>query len=326
MLTKLSFDDWNKIQTTCAVEPGPTKVKETEHYNELFDNENNRLQLEIKQLSAKTVFNMDQYKSKSINLNLISLKKDLTEKIKEEIKEKPKDYQALGSKFQSLTEQISLCKHLTELSHCERIPLNHCRYLYYLKEVHHFEPKVIYDIGACVLHWTKVAQRVWPNATIVVFDAFASAQFLWPPHPSYLGLLSDEKKTVQFWQNKRNPTGNSYYKEIGSSDPNLYFPESEFVTMETRTLDDVVQSNHFPLPDLIKIDVQGAEIDILKGATQTLAQTQRLIVELQSTQYNRGAPLVTNSLPWIESHGWSCCDPLFMNAGPDGDYGFVKNN
>ena len=27
-----------------------------------------------------------------------------------------------------------------------------------------FEPAVIYDIGACVLHWTQEAKKLWPDA------------------------------------------------------------------------------------------------------------------------------------------------------------------
>jgi FkbM family methyltransferase len=226
--------------------------------------------------------------------------------------------------LQKLEQQLIHTKEMTILGKRDLLPMYHCRYLYYLKHVCHFEPKVIYDIGACVLHWTKIAQRVWPNATIILFDGFESASFLWPPRLHHLGLLSDEKKTVKFWQNKSHPGGNSYYREIGSPNADYYFPENECITLETDSLDNVVNAKQFPLPDLVKIDVQGAEIDILKGGLKTMLKTQRMIVELQSMQYNRGAPTVTESLPWIQSQGWTCCDPLFTNAGPDGDYGFVK--
>ncbi|NDE13742.1 FkbM family methyltransferase [bacterium] len=90
----------------------------------------------------------------------------------------------------------------------------------------------------------------------------------------------------------------------------------------TRTLDSIVTEHGLPLPDLIKIDVQGAEIDILKGAAATIQNCERLIVELQCVQYNRGALLVNESLPIIEGMGFECVDPLFCNNGPDGDYGF----
>ena len=32
-----------------------------------------------------------------------------------------------------------------------------------------FEPKVIYDIGANVLNWTKEAKQIWNSSEIIVF-------------------------------------------------------------------------------------------------------------------------------------------------------------
>jgi hypothetical protein len=121
------------------------------------------------------------------------------------------------------------------------------------------------------------------------------------------------------------PGGNSYYREIGF-DNGKFFPENKYIEMRSKTLDTVVRECGFPLPDLVKIDVQGAEIDILRGGTKTIQNARRLIVELQAIEYNLGAMTADSSLPIIENMGWKCCDPLFQNNGPDGDYGFVREH
>jgi hypothetical protein len=82
----------------------------------------------------------------------------------------------------------------------------------------------------------------------------------------------------------------------------------------------------FPLPDLVKIDVQGSEQDVIQGGIKTLANANHLIVEMQKVEYNKGAPLVSETLPWIESRGWKCVAPLFADNGADGDYGFVRHS
>lgn len=136
-----------------------------------------------------------------------------------------------------------------------------------------------------------------------------------------MGVLSDvDNKEVKFYVNERAITGNSYYKE----NQDHIFPEHSFQTKIGMTLDTVVAQNGYPKPDLIKIDVQGAELDILNGGRNTIRHAQRMIVELQSVDYNRGAPKVSESLPYIESLGFRCTDPLFQNNGADGDYGFVR--
>ena len=50
------------------------------------------------------------------------------------------------------------------------------------------------------------------------------------------------------------------------------------------------------------------------------------IVEMQKVQYNESAPLVTETLPYIESLGFNCVAPLFSDNGPDGDYCFKNKN
>jgi FkbM family methyltransferase len=220
---------------------------------------------------------------------------------------------------------IEIQNHLLKLQKTSQIPQNHIKYLISLKN-NGFTPKVIYDIGACVLHWTNIAQHIWPNAEIVVFDAFDKAEFLYKDYQYHIGVLSDKNDiTVKFYQNNLIPYGNSYYREIGCSD-GLYFPRDNYQVYKTRTLDSIVAEKHFPLPDLVKIDVQGAEKDIMTGGLQTLKNCQHLIVEMQRENYNDGAPQAHITLPFVENLGFNCVAPLFCDNGPDGDYGFVNIN
>lgn len=218
---------------------------------------------------------------------------------------------------------MNINHHIRYLSSNFTIPNDHIKYLEQLKQSG-FEPRVIYDIGACVLHWTNVAKVLWPSAKIIVFDAWDKPAFLYKEQEldHFIGVLSDKDgKCVKFYQNDMYPGGNSYYKEI----PNPHiFPEDSYNERMTHTLDSVVKANGFPFPDLVKIDVQGSEIDIINGARDTFLHVQHLIVELQSENYNEGAPKVHQSLPYIESLGWKCVAPLFCNNGPDGDYGFAR--
>lgn len=213
---------------------------------------------------------------------------------------------------------MELQNHLTGLSNNGAIFFKeHVKYLSTIKS----QPKVIYDIGSCVLHWTQHAKTVWPDAKYILFDAFEPAEFLYDGYDYNIGILSDSVKTVDWWQNDLWPGGNSYYREIGCTD---FFTDEMRSTRTTKTLDQVVKERGFPPPDLIKIDVQGSEVDVLRGATETLKSVKDLIVELQHTEYNQGAPQVQQSLPFIESLGFKCVSPMFAYNGPDADYHFVS--
>jgi hypothetical protein len=73
------------------------------------------------------------------------------------------------------------------------------------------------------------------------------------------------------------------------------------------------------------ISKSGAELDILKGAKETLKSCQHLILELQSVEYNKGAPLKTEVIDYLHLTGFDLVNTEpFCNAGPDADYHFVK--
>lgn len=221
--------------------------------------------------------------------------------------------------------ELHLQNHLFNMSTTHRIPRDHINYLQKLKN-EGFEPKVIYDIGSCVLHWTREASKIWPEARIILFDAFKPASFLYSGYDHYIGCLSDtEDKDIKFYQNDYLPTGNSYYREIGCEN-GKYFPEDKYIEMKSRTLDSVVKEAGFPLPDFVKIDVQGSEIDIIRGATETLRHVEKMVVDLQHIEYNLGALHRDQSLDILSNLGWKCVDPLFCDNGPDGGYSFVNMN
>ena len=213
-------------------------------------------------------------------------------------------------------------------SRTHTFPSDHVRYLYKLRDEENVWPGVIYDIGSCVLHWTFHARQVWPDAKIIAFDGLREVQFLHQRavregllHDYYIGILSDKDYVgVNWYENLSFPSGCSYYKEIGTNVYDTVQPKPRIA----RTLDGIVRSKGLPLPDLIKIDVQGAEIDILKGGRKCLANASNMLIELQSTEYNEGAWTVDKSLPFIEHEfGWKCSTRRpFSRGHPDGDYHF----
>lgn len=187
-----------------------------------------------------------------------------------------------------------------------------------------FEPKVIYDIGACVLHWTKWARRVYPDAEYYAFDAWDAVEPLYVERKAkyHIGVLGAENREVDFYQNDEAPWGNSIFKENSET-----FSEKHKVRRSMRTLDSVIREKGWPCPDLVKIDVQGCEMDIIRGALETFKETQYLIAEMQHTDYNAGAPKFDEVGPWLEGLGWECIAWRFASGSGmvvDADYLFRR--
>lgn len=68
----------------------------------------------------------------------------------------------------------------------------------------------------------------------------------------------------------------------GSLFPSGSVPRSVPLPVNVMSLDDLVQDLNVPHIDLLKIDVEGAEAEVLHGAAQALDRTARLIVEYHS--------------------------------------------
>ena len=204
------------------------------------------------------------------------------------------------------------------------LPVAHIEYLEMLSSDVNIKPKVIFDIGSCVQHWTRHAKRIWPDAEIHCFDAF-----------SYLKPLYDETKInfhnvllydidyakIKFYQNDMFYGGNSIYKEETS-----YFPSTNYILKETITLDTLVQVKSIPYPDLIKMDTQSGELDCIRGATKCLENATHLIIEIvkDNVIYNRGSPKREEIIDYLKNIGYYILHPAFSGNPCDEDWCFVN--
>lgn len=100
--------------------------------------------------------------------------------------------------------------------------------------------------------------------------------------------LGKENGIKTFYTNPDDPVGggSSLYKENTKWFSNAVESEVEVVTLDSLNIQG----------DFVKIDVQGAELDILQGGIQTLKNTKFLLLELSFLDYNIGAPLIDDVL------------------------------
>jgi FkbM family methyltransferase len=206
-------------------------------------------------------------------------------------------------------------RNIDEIYEQDALPKEHVMYLESLD----IKPKVVYDIGACVKHWARHAERIW-DSKVFLFDANMNLRKLYNRvgNEYFLGVLSDENKVVKFYEDEFNLGGNSYYKEN-----TVHYNESHAKLVDATTLNDVVYERDWPLPDMIKLDVQGAEVDILKGASKILKNCTDIILEAQVIDYNSGAPKENEVIEFMKSIGYKLKIKITNNK-TDNDYHFIK--
>lgn len=192
-----------------------------------------------------------------------------------------------------------------------------------------FNPQRIVDVGAYVGKWTRMVKSIFPEAKVLMIEAQSSREAdLQNVCNEYQGdvmfrkhLLGPEpRENVEFFELE---TGSSVLFEQSSiARKQKYYPMS--------TLDDVLTESGFKPVDFLKLDVQGYELEVLKGATQTLADASVVLMEVSLLAVNKGAPLLNEVVQFMTERGFRTYDicsfirrPL-DNALWQSDFLFVK--
>jgi len=154
----------------------------------------------------------------------------------------------------------------------------------------YFTPKTILDIGANNGQFYNESKNIFPDSYFLLIEGNEYCE----PALKTLGvdykisLLSDSVKEVDFYLRRQEYTctGNSIYREKTS-----FYDDNEIVIekKKTDTLSNVLGQQYF---DLIKIDVQGSEIDIIIGGLDIINNCKGLLMEVSLEEYNEGSPTI----------------------------------
>jgi FkbM family methyltransferase len=172
-----------------------------------------------------------------------------------------------------------------------------------------FAPAVIYDVGAYRGGWTRLAAEVFPDAQFILFEANRdhADTLARSGHKHVITALGAADGAARSFHVPRagDVTGASLYVENTAhyADTNLQVRE-----IATARLDTLVGRERLPTPDLVKIDVQGAELEVLAGAAETLRHAAALIVEVSLVDYNKRAPLIAEVIGALDRAGFACTD------------------
>ena len=172
---------------------------------------------------------------------------------------------------------------------------------------------VVYDIGAYRAEWSKsLNQTSLKKKDFILFEANQeNEEYLKKTNFKYhIGVLSNERKKVNFYSRKL--TGDSYYREQSERYDENYKPK----IIITDTLDEVVEKKNLKLPNFIKIDTQGSEIDILKGSGKTLKNCNLIYLETPIIEYNLNSPTLSECVSYLKSINFipfDICEVHFMD-------------
>ena len=166
----------------------------------------------------------------------------------------------------------------------------------------HFVPTSILDIGANIGQFYRESKQHFPNSYYHLVEGNAKCEIaLKDLNVDYtISLLSDTVKEVKFYTRacEERCTGNSIYREKTS-----FFDDNQITieVVQTATLNSLFKDTYF---DLIKIDVQGSEIDVINGGIDIVRRAIGVLLEISLVEYNENAPTKEYVYNFMEQIGF----------------------
>lgn len=179
----------------------------------------------------------------------------------------------------------------------------------------HITPTHVLDIGSNVGHWYQEALKHWPDARYWLIEGNRECEdqlqsVIRLGDLLNIDILSDREKIVTFFTMRDCPTavGASYYRE-----KTPFFAIAIETKRRTTTLDALCWQSDFHLAEclLIKIDAQGADLDILEGGKFMVGKAKAIICEVSHEEYNEGATNKNEAVArFMAEHGFYAAEKL----------------
>jgi len=170
-----------------------------------------------------------------------------------------------------------------------------------------FFGKVAIDVGAFDGRWTRMYKSIFPQSAVLMVEAQMSMalhleevvkQFSDVAFASEV-LGSETGRAVNFTE---MGMGSSVYEELSPY-------RRRQVERQLITLEDLIDSHpRFKNIDFLKLDVQGYELEVLRGAIPVLSSVQFILLEVSIIPMNKGVPTLFEVFSLMNDHGFVLMD------------------
>ena len=174
--------------------------------------------------------------------------------------------------------------------------------------------------------FSELARNIYPNSKILMIE----------PNENYIEMLKHKalRPGISFCNALlSDSTVPVYFKKDGTNSSVVLFNDEESVVeINPKLLDDIFFDNSMKGPVLIKIDVQGHEMNVLRGAIHVLKITEVVILEISLIPLHVLAPEPSEIINFFKKEGFRLYDIFGFNRRPCNkdlwqvDWVFVKND
>jgi FkbM family methyltransferase len=203
---------------------------------------------------------------------------------------------------------------------------------------------VILDIGGCEGEDSIRYSKLFPNSKIFVFEPLPSNQRLIKENLKRFNVknvtlvpeaLSDDRSLEKFYVSSGRPNemSTNLNWDFGNKSSSLLPPDklgdlipwlkfNEIIEVPTNTINNFVQINNISNIDFIHMDVQGAELKVLKGAESFINNIKAIWLEVSDADLYKEQPKKNDIEIFMAEHNFILIKTL--SDGVNGDQLYIN--
>ena len=184
-------------------------------------------------------------------------------------------------------------------------------------------PALVVDGGANAGQFARAMAETFPEARVVSFEPLPDVAARFRAH---LGgeprvrlveaALGAEAGTLAFGRNAYSLASSALPVAAGDG---LVQPHTETVEVPVTTLDTALADTDVPPSALLKLDLQGFELEALRGAGATLGRVGHVLLETALRPSYEGEPSFEELLDHLRAHGFRFLRPVDVLRDADGE-------
>lgn len=169
-----------------------------------------------------------------------------------------------------------------------------------------FDPFYILDVGSNRCDWSKRCRSVFPHSCFVLIEPQESmmksnlefcrqGDFFFP---CAVGMYRGDR-TITYWD---DTYGTSLLPKEGYCFEDGTLAKQGTVWVDT--VDNLLTKNNLPMPEMAKLDIQGAELDTLLGAGLLFKFCEAIILEVSLFSFLEGQPDFVEVVKFMDERGF----------------------